>query len=193
MRSRRLLALAALSAVALATPSHAAPKPQIVDAKGDAVGGVAGTDIQSVLFQVTRKGKKGTMTITLTLDATADRTPGVLYRVLGNQSRCGTFQFSSAATVGLVEQNQVYMSCGEPDATTGSPSTIVNVTPDTVGNKLVWTVGLRELPDEMQSGTMSELSAFVTVADPVTGILNATDFVPGAAIDVANGTSAFTY
>jgi hypothetical protein len=40
---------------------------------------------------------------------------------------------------------------------------------------------------------MTELGAFVTPADPVTGILNATDFVPGAAIDVANGTSTFRY
>ena len=193
MRLRRLLALAALSSVALATTGLAAPKPQVVDPKGDAYGGVAGTDIQSVLFQVTRKGKRGTLTITMTLDAPPNRTPGVLYRVLGTQNRCGDFQFSSAATVALVEQNQVVMNCGEPDATTGEPITIINVSPETVGNKLVWTVGLRELPDEMQSGTMSDLRAFVTVADPVTGILNATDFVPGAAIDVANGTSSFKY
>ena len=194
MRTRRLLVLVALSSVALATTGHAAAKPQIVDAKGDAVGGVAGTDIQSVLFQVKRTGKKGILTITLTLDAPADRTPGVLYRVLGDQNRCGSFQFSSAATLALVEQNQVLMTCGsEADSTTGSESTIINVTPETVGNKLVWTVGLREMPDEMQSGTMSNLSAFVTYADPVTGILNATDFVPEAAIDSASGTTAFKY
>ena len=193
MRTRRLLALAALSSVALATTSHAAPKPQVVDAKGDAVGGVAGTDIQSVLFQVTRKGKKATLTITLTLDAPADRTPGVLYRVLGTQSACGDFQFSSAATLALTEQNQVLVNCGGPDPTTGENVTIINVTPESIGNKLVWTVSLREFPDEMLSGTMSNLQAFVTIADPVTGILNATDFVPGAAIDLATGTTSFRY
>jgi hypothetical protein len=194
MRSRRLLALAALSSIALATTSHAAPAPQIVDAKGDAVGGVAGTDIQSVLFKVTkRKGKSGILTITMTLDAAPDRTPGMLYRVLGDQSKCGSFQFSSAATLALTEQNQVYMTCGETDGTTGEPSTIVNVTPETIGNKLVWTVALRELPDEMLTGTMSNLSAFVTPADPVTGILNARDFVPGAALDDATGTKSFSY
>ena len=193
MRTRRLLALAALSSVDLATTSHAAPKPQVVDAKGDAVGGVAGTDIQSVLFQVTRKGKKATLTITLTLDAPADRTPGVLYRVLGTQSACGDFQFSSAATLALTEQNQVLVNCGGPDPTTGENVTIINVTPESIGNKLVWTVSLRDFPDEMLSGTMSNLQAFVTIADPVTGILNATDFVPGAAIDLATGTTSFRY
>ena len=193
MRLRRLLVLAALSSVAVATTGHAATPPQVVDAKGDAIGGVAGTDIQSVLFQVTRKGKRATMTVTLTLDAAPDRTPGMLYRVFGNQSKCGSFQFSSAATVALTEQNQVYMTCGEADQTGGN-STIINVTPDTVGNKLVWTVSLREFPDEMQSGVMTDLGAFVTPADPVTGILNATDFVPGAAIDLANtGARTFRY
>ena len=193
MTSRRLLAVAALLSVAFATTGHAAAKPQVVDAKGDNVGAVAGTDIQSVLFQVARKGKKGTLTITLTLDAPADRTPGVLYRVLGTQSKCGDFQFSSAATVALTEQNQVLMNCGEPDPTTGDNVTIINVTPDSIGNKLVWTVGLREMPDEMLSGTMSNLHAFVTLADPVTGILNATDFVPEAAIDFASGDTTFRY
>lgn len=193
MTSRRLLALAALAAVAVATPSHAAAKPQVVDAKADNIGGVAGTDIQSVLFDVKRKGKKGTLTITLTLDAPADRTPGMLYRVIGTQNKCGTFQFSSAATVALVEQNQVLFNCGEPDPTTGDNVTIINVTPESIGNKLVWTVGLAEMPDEMQSGTMSDLGAFVTLADPVTGILNATDFVPEAAFDIASGTDAFRY
>jgi hypothetical protein len=193
MTTRRLLALTAACSVVLATSSHAAAKPQIVDPKGDAVGGVSGTDIQSVLFQSKRKGKGGTLTITLTLDAPANRTPGVLYRVFGNQSRCGGFQFSSAATLALIEQNQVYMSCGEPDATTGTPSTIINVTPDTVGNKLIWTVGIRELPDEMQSGTMTDLQAFVTPAEPVFGIINTADEVPAAAFDSAVGTRTFTY
>ena len=193
MRLRRTLVLAALTSVAFATTGHAAAKPQVVDAKGDAIGGVAGTDIQSVLFQVKRTGKKGILTITLTLDSAPDRTPGMLYRVLGDQSRCGGFQFSSAATAALVEQNQVVMNCGEPDETTGEPITIINVTPETIGNKLVWTVGLREMPDEMQSGTMSNLQAFVTMADPVTGIITPTEFVKGAAIDLANGNRSFTY
>ena len=193
MTSRRLLALAALAAVALATPGHAAGKPQIVDPKGDAIGDVAGTDIQSVLFDVKRKGKKGTLTITLTLDAPANRTPGVLYRVLGNQDKCGDFQFSSAATLALVEQNQVLMHCGGPDPTTGEDATITNVTPEAIGNTLVWTVGLRQLPDEMQSGTMTDLRAFVTPADPVTGIINAADYDPRASFDDANGKASFRY
>jgi hypothetical protein len=193
MITRRLFAAAALASVAFATTAHAAAAPQVTDAKGDNVGTVAGTDIQSVLFQVKRKGKSGILTVTLTLDAPADRTPGMLYRVFGTQSKCGGFQFSSAATVALVEQNQVYMACGEPDQT-GGRSTIINVTPDSVGNKLIWTVSLREFPDEMQSGTMTDLSAFVTPADPVTGILNAADWVPGAAIDLADtGTRTFRY
>jgi hypothetical protein len=188
-----LLALVALCSLGFSASSHAAVKPQIVDAKGDAVGGVSGTDIHSVLFQSKRKGKGGSLIITLTLDAPANRTPGVLYRVFGKQNRCGSFQLSSAATLALIEQNQVYMTCGEPDATTGSPSTIINVTPETVGNKLIWTVGIRELPDEMQSGTMSELQAFVTPAEPVFGIINTADEVPAAAFDSAAGTSTFSY
>ena len=193
MRTRRLLALAAVAAVALATPGHAAAKPQIVDAKGDAIGGIAGTDIQSVLFQVTRKGKKATLTITMTLDAPVNRTPGMLYRVLGTHDKCGDFQFSSAATLALTEQNQVLVHCGEPDATTGSEITIINVTPEAVGNKLVWTASLREFPEEMLSGSMTDLRAFVTPSDPVTGIMNVTDYLAEAAIDTAAGTSTFRY
>jgi hypothetical protein len=49
------------------------------------------------------------------------------------------------------------------------------------------------MPDEMLSGTMTNLHAFVTMADPVTGILNATDYVSEASIDYATGTSSFRY
>lgn len=192
--TRRLLAALALTSVAVATAASGASAPQVVDAKGDNIGMRAGTDISSVLFEKKMKGKKvSALIITLTLDAPADRTPGVLYRVFGTQNKCGSFQLSSAATLALIEQNQVYMTCGEPDPTTGSNSTIINVTPETQGNKLVWTISTNELPEEMKSGVMSDLGAFVTPAEPVFGIINTADEVPGAAIDTAAGTKTFSY
>jgi hypothetical protein len=192
--TRRLLAALALASLAVASSASGTSAPQVVDAKGDNIGMRAGTDIQSVLFEKKMKGKKVTaVIITLTLDAPADRTPGLLYRVFGTQNKCGGFQLSSAATLALVEQNQVLMNCGEPDPTTGENITIINITPDSVGNKLVWTLGLNEVPDEMKSGVMSDLQAFVTPADPVTGIINTADEVPGAAIDTAAGTKTFSY
>lgn len=192
--TRRLLAALALTSVAVATAASGAAAPQVVDAKGDNIGMRAGTDVHSVLFEKKMKGKKVTaVVVTLTLDAPADRTPGVLYRVFGTQNKCGSFQLSSAATAALIEQNQVYMACGEADPTTGSTSTIINVTPDTVGNKLVWTVGINELPTEMTSGVMSDLQAFVTPADPVFGIFNTADEVSAVAFDTAAGTKSFSY
>lgn len=195
MRTRALLATAAALTVVLAGTSGAAAKPQIVDPKGDNVG-PAGTDIQSVLFEPVRKrgAKKTTgFRVTLVLDAPATRTPGVLYRIFGNQDNCGTFQMSSAATAALVTQNQVGMSCGEPDTTGTGEYTIVNVSPVADGNKLVWTFKLTDLPAEMRSGTMSELEAFISPADPVTGIFNTADESRSLAFDSAASKTTFSY
>ena len=197
MSARRALAGAVAALALLATSGHAAaPTPQIVDPKGDALGMQAGTDVESVLFAPTRTGSKVTgFTVTMTLGAPPVREPGVLYRVYGAHSACGSFQMSSATTLALVEQNQVYMTCGTTPSETGDGSfyTIINVSPKTVGNTLVWTFKRKMFPKEMQAGTMSELEAFVTLADPVMGILNAADFVPQSAIDHAVGTASFRY
>ncbi|HVF19366.1 MAG TPA: hypothetical protein VNA14_03890 [Mycobacteriales bacterium] len=195
MTGRRSVAAAGVALAVLATSGHAAPPaPQIVDAKGDAIGMQPGTDIESVTFAATRTGKVvNGFTVTMKLGAPPVRQPGVLYRVYGTQSVCGDFKMSSAATAALIEQNQVTMTCGEPDPTTGDPYTIINVTPKTVGSSLVWSFKLKMLPKEMRSGTMSELEAFVTVADPVFGIFNTADFAPQSAIDHAVGTATFKY
>ena len=195
MRARRAVVLALLLPLLAATSSSAKAKPQVTDPKGDSLSTQAAHDITSVTFEAIRKGKKvKALQITMTLAAPPDRTPGMLYRVLGLQSKCGTFQFSSAATLALTEQNQVLMSCGGAgDTPGGGDSLVINVTPDVVGNSLVWLVSIKELPEEMQSGVMSELHAFVAPADPVTGILNAADFVPESAIDSATGTQTFGY
>ncbi len=191
MRIRLLISAAVAASLSLVAASQAAPPaPQIVDVKGDAKGAQSGTDIHSVLFAKIAGG----FTVTLTLGAPAVRQPGVLYRVYGAQSACGTFQMSSAATVALTEQNQVYMSCGTEKSTDGSGFfTIVNVTPKTVGSTLVWTFKTKGLPKEMRAGTMSELEAFVTIADPITGIFNTADFVAESAFDHAVGTATFKY
>ena len=196
MTIRRALTGAGLAVVIVAGSGHAAaPVPQIVDPAGDAKGMQAGTDIESVLFTPTRTGRTvNGFTVTMTLGAEPVRQPGVLYRVYGAHDGCGDFRMSSAATLALVEQNQVLFSCGSaPDPNTGSTSTIINVTPKTVGNTLVWSFKLKMLPKEMRSGVLSELEAFVTVADPVTGILNAADFVPESALDHAAGDASFRY
>ena len=195
MRLRHALSAAAIAVALVATSGHAAVTPQIVDPVGDAVGLQPGTDIESVTFAATKTGKVVTgFTVTMKLGAPPVRQPGVLYRVYGEHETCGGFQMSSATTLAVIEQNQVLFSCGSPpDETTGSTSTIINVTPKTVGNSLVWTFKLKMLPTEMRRGTLSELQAFVTIADPVFGILNATDFVSQVSIDHAAGEGTFRY
>lgn len=190
-----MIAVVALSTLAFGANSHAAAKPQIVDPAGDNIP-VAGTDIQSVLFEPLRKGGKAVtgFRVTLKLDAPASRTPGTLYRVFGDQDACGSFQMSSAATAALVTQNQVGMTCGEPDTTGTGEYTIVNVSPVVIGNSLVWTFKLKDLPKEMQAGTMSNLEAFVSPADPITGIFNTADESRALAYDSAvGGKATFSY
>ena len=192
---RRVVAAAAVAlSCVLSATATAKTAPQIVDAKGDALGMQAGTDIESVTFELTRLGRTvNGFTVTMKLDGPPVRQPGVLYRVYGEHDGCGSFQMSSAATLALVEQNQVLFSCGSSPDEFGSTSTIINVTPKTVGSSLVWTFKLKMLPKEARSGEMSGLEAFVTLADPVTGILNAADFVPQSAIDHAVGDGTFRY
>lgn len=189
MRLRLLAAAAAASVSVVGASDAAVPVPQIVDAKGDAKGAQAGTDIESVLFART----KGGFTVTMTLGAPPLLQPGVLFRVFGTQSDCGDFKMSYAATLALTVQNQTTMTCGAASGTSGSPYTIVNITPKVVGNSLVWTIKTKGLPTEMRAGTMSELQAFVAVADPMTGILTTATFAPQSAIDHAVGTATFKY
>ena len=194
MSVRRALAGAAAALALVATSGHAAgPVPQVVDPKGDALGMQAGTDIESVTFAATKSaGRVNGFTVTMTLGAPPVVQPGVIYRVFGQQSACGDFKMSWAKTVSLIDQDQVTMTCGAP-GTSGDPYTIINVAPKVVGSSLVWTFKLKMFPKEMQAGTMSELAAFVSVADPVTGVLTATTYVPQAGIDVASGTGTFKY
>lgn len=185
----------AILGTAFATSAQAKVTPQIVDPKGDAKGMQAGTDIESVTFAPIRAGRTVTgLTVTMALGAPPVRQPGVLYRVSGDHSGCGSFQISSAATLGPVEQNSVYMTCGtSPSAAGGGTYTIVDVSPKTIGSSLVWTLKLRMLPKEMRKGTMSDLQAFVAMAEPVFGIANTADFVPETAIDHAVGDRTFKY
>ena len=182
-------------AFAAAIPSDAAaPKPQIVDPKGDAVTAQPGHDYLSVLFGATKKlGKVSTVTVTVTLAGPPSKDPGILYRVFGDHSVCGGFQMSWSAGAALY-QDQVYMNCGTTESTGGDGYyTIINVSPKVKGNTMTWTLPIKALPKEMRSGTMSNLQAWVTVAEPVMGILNVTDFVPQGSIDYATGTGILRY
>ena len=189
--SRVLLAVAALGLVATATPGSAAPKPQIVDAKGDSLDGSAAHDLVSVLFAKTSKG----FTVTLTLAGPQSTQQGVNYEISAETPNCGRFTINWTPSMLLPpgSRDQVTMPCGAPGST-GEPYTIINVSPKVKGNTLTWTFNKKMFPTELKSGsTFSDLTAAVDPNEPVFGIIGAGSFGIPLRLDEAAGTGSFTF
>ena len=187
---RTLLAVAALGLVTTALPGSAAPAPQIVDAKGDAVDADAGHDVHSVLFSKTKKG----FAVTMKLGGPQSSRHGVNYLITAETTKCGTFSINWSPVTGLGSRDQITMPCGEPDATTGEPYTIINVAPTVSGNTLTWTFSKKMLPAELSKGdTLSGFTAGVDPNDPVFGIIGPGALSVPVRLDDAVGKGSFTF
>lgn len=174
-----LLALGALAPGLL--PSAAAKElpPQIADAKGDATGGQAGTDVVSVRYSTTGTGtgkkyvpKKLIVTLTL---AAPPMSQGVTnYTVKSDTDACGVIEFRYApGTVlgGLIgDTTATYGSCNIDDDSTAFFSAKVK------GNDVTFETSLKAL--DMDRGT--EFSDFVVAVDPGEPV--------GAGFAIENGT-----
>lgn len=186
--------LTALAAVAV--PSHAAaPKPQVVDAKGDAIGMQAGTDIVSALFTQTKQaGKPVGFTVALTLAGPPSTMEGLNFLLTAETTTCGSFGINWSPNTALGSRDQITMPCGEVDGTTGEPYTIINVAPVTKGNTLTWTFKRKMFPKELRQGdTFTDLTVAVQQNEPVTGILGPSVFTTVADYDGATGNASFTW
>ena len=186
---RALLTAAALGLVATALPGSAAPAPQIVDAKGDAVDGNGSHDVQSVLFTRTAKG----FTVVMTLSGPETTQDGVTYEISGDTSTCGTFSIAWSPRTGLGGRDQVGMACGEDEYGTG-PYTIINVRPKAKGNTLTWTFNKKQFPAELKKGgTLTDLRAGVDPNDAVFGIFGPAALGVPVRLDDAVGKGSFTF
>lgn len=187
---RPLVFAASLGLVVVAVPGHAAPaKPQVVDAKGDALDGSTAHDVHSVLYSKTSRG----FTVTLTLGGAQSTQQGVNYAISATAEDCGTFTINWTPTTALGSRDQVTMNCGAP-GTTGGPYTIINVAPKVKGSTLTWTFNKRQFPSELKDGsTFSDFEVTVDPNEPVFGILGASAFGVPLRYDEAAGTGSFTF
>ena len=186
---RSLVAAAALGLVVTAVPGSAAPAPQIVDAKGDALDGNASHDVQSVLFSKTAKG----FAVTMTLGGPQTDQEGVTYEISAQTEDCGTFNISWSPVTGLGGRDQVGMACGPDDTGTG-PYTIIAGSPKQKGNTLTWTFNKKSFPSELKGGaTFTDLRAGVDPNEPVFGIFGPAAVGVPLRLDDAVGKGSFTF
>ncbi len=190
---RSATVLAALLAAATALPSHAAPKPQISDAKGDAVGSQAGTDIVSVTWSTTgtgsgRKYVPKKLVVTMTLAGPAISQPGLTYETQAETGPCGTVTFTAEqgspySTAFGVNGWADFGSCNDSEG-----SNVELLTIATKGNDIIWTWSIKQLPKELKLGTA--FTNFEARVDPTNPVLpfpsNATGTTLGL-VDKATG------
>jgi hypothetical protein len=200
MKPALLTAVAAAALLAVAVPSSAAPAPQVVDAKGDALDRSTAHDVVSVRFTQTKKaGVPKGFTVAMTLAGPPSTVPGVNYELSMQTGRCGAFTINYtpsalllAATTGA--RTQVTMQCGAPSEVDGSPYTIIDVPPQVKGNVVTWTFTRKMFPKELQKGdTFSDMAVAVQHNEPVFGIVGPGLFVPEVNYDNAAGDATFAW
>jgi hypothetical protein len=204
----RLPILAAVAAVALsAGAGHAAaPKPQIVDAAGDAVGMQGTTDITSAVWSTTGdtvvtkvRGKKVTtytpkkLVATLNLAAAPTANPPLAYEVSADVAGCGEVRFTytpGTAFGSVLGDSSLWLDCGSEPDETGSTLTLIPGIETKLGPKsIAWTVSIKTLPKEVRVGSKwAGFRAAVDVVEPVAGLYGTN--LLGTPVDegVGNGT-----
>lgn len=191
-----LAAVAVLTAVAAAAvPSHAAaPKPQIVDPKGDSLDTQAAHDVVSVLFTQTKKsGVPKGFTVAMTLAAPPSEMPGITYVISAETGSCGTFEINYSPVTGLMGRDQTTMPCGAP-GTTGDPYTIISGGPVVKGSTVTFSYSRKGLPKELQKGDlMTDLRVRVDYNDPVFGIFGPGIVSAPLVADQASSTASFRF
>jgi len=192
----RLLAVAAVAALAAAVPATAAPAPQITDPTGDARNQSAGADIVSALFGTSgttaKVGKKSVYTptklvVTVTYAAAPSTDPYVSHQLVFELPGCGRVYmevFNGSSTFGDAE------CLG--DGVTFDPSFKM------AGNAITWTLPFQSIGKQyFKVGTaLTDLVAYTAVAEPALG-LETQDFFGAAplpvdgALDFATTTAAY--
>lgn len=192
--SRRPVLLVAALAATLAIPSHAAPKPQITDAKGD--GPQPGVDIVSVLWSTTGSGsgrkyvpKKLVVTMTMAGDVVTQ--PGLTYEVSALTTTCETVTFS-------VQQGNPYSTalgvngwaewgaCTKPGS--DGPSSVELLTAAVKGNTITWSMSIKSLPKDLTLGTIfSDFEARIDPTNPVIPFPSSLTNTDNGLIDLGTG------
>ena len=152
-RTRLALLLSPLLGVALATSSLAAPTkaPQVKDAKGDAVGTRAGTDIVSALFSTAGKGSGRAyvpkqFSVTLTLAGPVETAPGTQYEVEAMTDTCGLvmFTYTPGTPYGSVTGRTGWAMWDKCLSTAGD-SNIELLAPTVEGSTIRWEFGMKAI------------------------------------------------
>lgn len=188
MPRRSVLLIAAIVAATATTSSDAAPKPQLTDPKGDAVGGQAGTDIVSVTYATTGTGsgrayvpKKFTVTMVLAGDVITQ--PGLTYEIDALTDNCGEVTFSAQngspySQITGVNGWADWGSCTKPG--TDGPSALELIPVAVKGNTLVWSFPMKSLPENLERGTL--FSDFEARVDPTNPVLPLQSSTTGSAL-----------
>ena len=192
----RLVLLAALSAGAVLAPlAGAAPAPQIVDPKGDALGAQAAYDIVSVTYETTKASKAKNaplkdFVVTMELAGPATIAPGTSYTVRADDTPCGGLIMY--AYWGLLENGPTvggfFNTCGPLDDTTGVDAAYLEPRTKAEGNKLSFTVAAASVPKAARTATFGGLKAVTAPAEPLAGI--STDLI-FSDLGAPEGTGAF--
>jgi hypothetical protein len=205
----RLPAAAALAALALlsSTAHAAAPKPQLLDPKGDSVGGVGTVDIVSALWRtsgetvttvvkgrkvVTPKPRK--LIATLNLAAAPTAQPGLGYEVSANVAGCGNIRFTywPGTVFGQVlGDGSFWNDCGDPGTTTTPGDTLIPGVQVTLGaTSITWTLSFSQIPKPVKVGAkVTDFHAAVDVVEPVSGTISPGAF--GVHLDEGSGTGSW--
>lgn len=172
---RRALLLSALLAAAVAAPSGAAPKPQVVDPKGDAVGAQPGADLAAVTFSTTGTGsgrgyvpKKLVVTMEMAGDVVTQ--PGLTYEISAETSACGpvTFSAQQGTPYSQVVGVNGWAEWGDCMSRSDATSNVELITVAAKGNTLTWSFSLKMVPKELAVGTtFSNFQARIDPTNPV--------------------------
>lgn len=203
MRARLSILAAAVAVAALAHGgSAAAPKPQIVDPAGDALGAQGTTDITSAVWSTTGttsvskvRGKKVTtyrpskLVVTLNLAAAPSRSAPFSYEASAEVAGCGEVRFTyTPGTVfsTVLGESSLWIDCGPTDPTTGDNLLLIaGVSTNFTGNSISWSIGIKTMPKPVQVGSKwSGFRASADLIDPVFGLYGTRDI---QSIDVGTG------
>lgn len=193
----RLLALTAITGVALATAGHAAPTktPQVEDPAGDAITGQPGADIVSVLYTTEGNGsgkayvpKKLVVTLTLAGEVVTD--PGYTYEVEAMTDTCGDVAFTFEPGTPYEDVTglngwAVWGSCTVGD------SSYELLTVKTKGSTVIWTFNLKATPLEIGT-VLEDFRARVDPTVPVVPLPSSDTQTELGLVDGATGDGTWT-
>lgn len=182
--------------IALATGGHAAaPKPQLTDPKGDAIGAQATTDIVSAAWNATGHVRKVAkhLTVTINLAGAPSKTAPFAYEASAEVAGCGEVRFSyTPGTVfaGLSGDSSLWIDCGPTDPTTGDNLLLLTGIKTSFGPKsITWTVTIKAMPKPAQHGSKwSGFRAAADIVDPVFGLMGTPD---ATSVDEGLGSTAW--